>query len=136
MKIVVDTNVLISATFWSGASSKIIQKAENRELELISSMDIIDEYYGVLNYKEIQDKIRDKNLEMKETVGKVISVAAVVWPKEKLCVIKDDTDDDKIVECAVEGEVDYIVSQDNHLLRLKEFRGIKILSPIEFLKRL
>ena len=61
MKITVDTNVLISATFWYGDSEKIITKAENKEIELVLSRDIIKEYNEVLQYKEIKDKIKDKN---------------------------------------------------------------------------
>ena len=56
-------------------------------------------------------------------------------PKEKLNVVKNDPDDDKFIEAAVEGDCDCIVSKDKkHLLKLKEFRGIKIISPEEFLK--
>ena len=61
MRITVDTNVLISATFWYGNSNKIIEKVENKELILLLSLDIINEFSQVLNYKEIQEKIKDKN---------------------------------------------------------------------------
>ena len=70
MKITVDTNTLISATFWSGLSDKIISKVEIKEIELIISNDIIKEYNEVLDYEEIQDKIKDKKLEeQKEVIG-------------------------------------------------------------------
>ena len=49
-------------------------------------------------------------------------------------LIKDDEDDNKILECAVEGGVDYIVSQDRHLLNIGEFEGIKIVSPEKFIQ--
>ena len=136
MKITVDTNVLISSTFWCGASDRIIEKVENKEIDLILSKEIIEEFVRVLGYEEIQQKIKDKNLEMRRTVEKIVSISIIIVPLQKLDVIKEDLDDNKIIECAVEGDVDYIVSQDNHLLNLKEFKGIKIVTPEEFLKRL
>ena len=55
-----DTNVLISATFWLGSSYKIVKKAENKEIELVLSLDILKEFSEVLNYEEIQKKIKNK----------------------------------------------------------------------------
>ena len=135
MKITVDTNTLISATFWSGPSDKIISKVEIKEIELIISNDIIKEYNEVLDYEEIQDKIKDKKLEMKRTVGKIISMSTIVVPKEKVDIVKDDPDDNKILECAIAGNVDCIVSNDKHLLKLKKFRNIPILTPDEFVEK-
>ncbi|MBU0963355.1 MAG: putative toxin-antitoxin system toxin component, PIN family [Nanoarchaeota archaeon] len=133
MKITVDTNVLISSTFWNGNSNKIIKLAENNKIELILSEEIIEEFIKVLNYKEIQEKIKDKNLEMKRSVEKIVSISKIVIPKLKIN-ISEDSDDNKILECAVEGKADYIISQDNHLLKLKEYNKIKILTPKEFLE--
>ena len=135
MKVVLDTNVLISATFWEGDSSKIVKKVEDKEIELILSKDILDEFKSVLEYKEIQEKIKNKNLEMKRTVEKIISISTIVEPKNKFKIVEKDSDDDKFLECAVEGNADFIISQDNHLLKLKEFKGIKILTPSEFLNQ-
>ncbi|MEK6943056.1 MAG: putative toxin-antitoxin system toxin component, PIN family [Nanoarchaeota archaeon] len=132
MKITVDTNILISATFWHGASDRIISKVETKEIQLILSEDIIKEYAKVLNYEEIKNKIKDKNLIMKHTLSKIISISAIIEPKIKLHVIKDDPDDNKILECAVAGNVSCIVSNDKHLLKLKTFRNIPILTPNEF----
>ena len=56
--------------------------------------------------------------------------------KNKLKIVKEDPDDNKILECAVEGKADFIVSQDSHLLKLREFHGIRIMSPEEFLEML
>ena len=135
MKITVDTNTLISATFWSGSSDKIISKAEIKEIELIISNDIIEEYGEVLDYEEIQDKIKDKKLEMKRTVGKIISMSKIVVPKEKLAIVKNDPDDNIILECAKAGNVDFIISNDKHLLKLKKFENIPILTPDEFVEK-
>jgi len=134
MRVTVDTNILISATFWYGASEKIIGMAEKKQIELILSKDIIEEYAEVLQYDEIKDKIKDKDLEMKFSVQKIVSISKIVIPEEKLFVVKNDPDDNKILECALKGNVDYIITQDEHLLKIKEFRNIPIIKPEELLE--
>ena len=135
MKITVDTNTLISATFWNGPSDRIISKVEAREIQLILSEEIIKEYAEVLDYEEIKDKIRDKNLAMKHSVNKIISISTIIEPKTRLNVINDDPDDNKILECAIAGKVDCIVSNDRHLLKLKTFQNIPILTPDDFVEK-
>lgn len=134
MKIAVDTNILISASFWHGNSDRILNKVENKEIELVLSKDIIEEFSRVLEYEEIQDKIKNKNLELKRTIEKIVSISTIVEPRQNFEIIKEDQSDNRILECAFEGKVDFIISQDNHLLNLNEFMGIKILTPEEFLK--
>lgn len=136
MRVVLDTNVLISATFWDGDSNRILEKVEQKEIEMVVSKEILEEFAGVLGYKEIQEKVRDKNLEMKRTVEKVASISTIVEPRHKFKAIKDDPDDDKFLDCAVEAKVEFIVSQNKHLLKLKEFKGIKIVTPSVFLKQM
>lgn len=134
MKITADTNILISATFWYGASNEILNKVERKEIELILSLEIIEEFVRILNSDEIQQKIKNKNLEMNRTVEKIIEMSTIIEPKIKLNVVKDDPSDNKFLECAKAGNVNYLVSNDKkHLLKLKEFEGIKIVSPEEFL---
>ena len=131
-----DTNLLISATFWYGDSNKIIDMVEKKEIELVLSKDIIDEFRAVLEYDEIKEKIRKKNLEMAWTIEKIKEISTIIEPSEELKVVKDDPDDDKILECAAEAKVDFIVSKDNHLLKLQKYGIIKILNPSDFLKQL
>ncbi len=134
MKITVDTNVLISATFWNGSSDKILELVEMKYIELILSKEIIDEYVRVLNYKDILDKIKEKNLELKRSVEKIISLCMIVEPKEKIKIVRDDPSDDKFFECANAGKVNFIISKDKHLLNIKQFEEIKVVTPEEFLK--
>ncbi len=136
MKITVDTNVLVSASFWDGDSDKIMNRVEKKEVDLILSKEIIEEFAIVLSSKEIQDKIKNKNLEMKRTIGKIASLSTIVEPLEKLDIVNEDPDDNKILECAKAGKVDFIISSDNHLLKIKKFEGIPIVTPQEFLKQL
>ena len=136
MRITVDTNVLVSASFWYGDSNEIIDRVERKDIELILSREIIEEFARVLNYKELKEKIKNKNLEMKRTIEKLVSIATMVEPNEKISIIKYDPDDNKILECAKTGKVDFIVSKDHHLLKLKKFGEILIVTPQEFLNNI
>lgn len=133
MKVTLDTNVLASATFWTGDSHRIVVLIDQKKIELVLSEEIIDEYFDVANRDEIIEKVVNKGLITSEIIDRVISHAIIVEPEEKLDVIKDDPDDNKVLECAISGKVDYIVTKDKHLLNLKDFRGIKIIKPEEFL---
>ena len=64
----------------------------------------------------------------------VLEKSILVIPKRKVNVVKDDPDDNKFIEAALEGKADYIVTQDRHLLNIKEFEGIKMVTPKEFLR--
>jgi len=101
---------------------------------LVLSKELIEEYSETINSDEIMEKAESKDLIINATVKRIFSSAIIVFPQEKLNVVKEDSDDNRILECAVEGKVNYIISQDNHLLKLREFQEIKILTPEEFLK--
>lgn len=134
MKVTLDTNVMLSATLWYGASNKIFRLIENGEIELVLSEEIIDEYANVMYYDEIQDKIKEHNLELMIIIEDLVALSTIVIPTRKINAVLEDPNDDKILECAVEGESDYIITNDKHLLKLKEFEGIKIVTPDYFLK--
>ena len=136
IRVTVDTNVLVSATFWYGASYRIIELVEQGKVELVLSEAIIQEFSAVLEYEEIKKKIVNKGLLMLRTVEKLVSMSKIVVPAIKIAVVKEDPDDDKILECAVAGDVNYLISKDNHLLRIVKYGKIKIVSPEEFLNLL
>jgi len=134
MKVVLDTNVLVSGTFWKGDSDRIVNHIDDGEIELVLSEEIIEEYNNVIYRDEIMNKIERKGLILNESVLKIIKNSKIVEPQQKLDIVKEDPDDNIILECAIEGNVDYIITNDNHLLKLKEFKEIKIIKPEEFLK--
>lgn len=135
MRIVLDTNVLISGTFWTGNSFRILELTDNGKVVIIISQKLVEEYNEVINREEILEKIENKNLTLNNIVQKVISNAVIVSPSTKLDISQEDPDDNIVLECAVEGKADFIISQDNHLLKLGEFQGIKIVTPEEFLRK-
>ena len=128
LQIVLDTNIYASAIFWEGNPYRIDQKALNGELSVFVSEDMIKELKRVLE--------RDFSLTEEGIAGKIdalLSFAKEVDVNQKLSVVKDDPDDDRILECALSANAEYIVTQDNHLLRVREFRGIKIVNPKDFI---
>ena len=129
-KIVVDTNNLISALGWNGNSRELLRNIIDREFELFISKKQIEELKRVMDYPKLKFKEEQKTrfLEI------LFQIANVVNTTLKIEVIKEDIEDNFLLECAVEINADYIISGDEHLKKLKEYKNIKIVSVNEFLK--
>lgn len=128
MKVVLDTNVFISGIFWEGNfCSHIIDKWKKKEIEIVSSVKIVEELVETLKSFKIPMPIEM----IEEWKNLIIKNSIIVESLSKLDVIKDDLEDNKFLEAAVDGKADFIISQDRHLLNLKEFEGIKIIKPEE-----
>jgi uncharacterized protein len=134
LKVTLDTNVLISGTFWEGEAYRIIQLIEQKKIQCHLSKEILAEYNRVMRSDEILEKVEEHHLKIRSAIIKIIEICLIAEPKIKVLAVDEDPDDDKILECALEGKTDYIITYDEHILKLKEFRGIKIVSPKEFLK--
>jgi putative PIN family toxin of toxin-antitoxin system len=126
---VLDTNVLVSSALSDGKPFEILRLAEQGELISVTSPAIIAELRDVLT----RDRLPFSEDQVDELVTKVLSISRVIEPEVNIEAVEDDPDDDKILECAVAGDVDYLVSGDSHLLDLENYRGIPICSPDEFL---
>ena len=130
MKVTVDTNFLISSTQWDySVAHKLLKKFILSDAEIFTTQDILDETAEVLE----RDFEYSTN-EAKNIIGKILLFAKLIETKQKINVIKEDPDDNKIIECAIESSSDYIITYDKHLLKLKEYKGIKIITPEEFNK--
>ncbi len=130
MKAVLDTNIFISGIFWKGASNKVVINWKEGKFTLVTSLEGTSEIIKIL--KDFKIKLPDEMI--KEWIDLIVRNSIIVEPKEKIAIVKDDPKDNIFIETAVAGNADYIVSQDKHLLKLKEFRGIKIITPEEFNK--
>lgn len=129
MKVILDTNIFISGIFWTGKCNNLINYWKKEEFKLVTSLEIIDEFIRIL--KDFKIQLPEEII--KEWVELIIRNSIIVEPKEKFDVIKLDHKDDMFLDAAIAGNADYIVSQDNHLLNLREFKEIKIITPEEFL---
>ena len=132
MKIVLDTNVLVSGMLWKGNPEKIIHAWKAGKFELITSLATLAELQRVLRYPRIE--MPEEMI--KEWIDLLLENSTVVDPKIKVDVIKNDPPDNRFLEVALASNADYIVSGNNHLLDLHEFKGIKITTPTEFCKLL
>jgi putative PIN family toxin of toxin-antitoxin system len=135
MKVVLDTNVWLSGIFWDGEASKIIEKAEKKDIQIIISEDILSEIANILNREsKFQKYILNLKLSIEDLLRTILSISTLIETKSELDIIKADPKDNIILEAALDGKVECIISYDNHLLNMIEFRSIKIRSPGEFLK--
>jgi putative PIN family toxin of toxin-antitoxin system len=134
-KVVLDANIFVSAIIVpKGNSAQIFELAKRDKIKLIISQPILEEVRRVLFYPHIQKRHKSSPEIVERKLKKMIQFALFLKPKLKINAVKDDPDDNKYLECAVEGKADYIISGDKHLKKLKEFQGIKIVEPATFLK--
>lgn len=131
LKIVVDTNVLVSAVGWDkGNERQIIDKCAEGKLQLVVSKDLLDEFEEVI-FRPKFDFI--PHWKKPEFLTLLTEISTILSPGIVLKIINEDEGDNRVLECAVAGEVDYIISGDKHLLNLSNIGNIKILRPSQFL---
>lgn len=137
MRAVIDTNVLISG-FISRESypAKLVDGWVEKRFEPVVSEEIIREY------REVFARDRFSALgsveERLKLLGTLLSFEHVVLvnPQERICMVKDDPRDDIFLECAAAGECEFIISGDQHLLKLKQYKNIKVITAKEFIELL
>lgn len=127
-KVVLDTNIYISAIMFGGNPKKILRLVMIKKIKV---------FISTLILLEISEKLHKKFKLSEEDVTKILKgiskITEIVYPKIKLYVAEDDPSDNKILECATEANVNYIVTGDKHLLKLKGFEETKIVTPSDFL---
>lgn len=135
VRVVFDTNIWLSALFWKGEASKLIELAERKKFEVIVSKEILLEISDVLNKEaKFQKFLKEKEQRIKEVIRSILFIGNLIPIKNKLNIIYQHPADNIFLELAIDGKARYIISYDNHLLNLKEFREIKILKPSQFFK--
>ena len=129
-KVVIDTNVFVSGLTFKGKPREVLDLVWRGDIEACISSFILKELEQTL--KKDFGWNRDQ---IKHTIEKIKDKTTLVHPRNKVSVIKEKDVDNRILECAVEGRVQYLISGDRkHLLPLKEYQRTKILSPAEFLR--
>ena len=127
-RVILDTNILVSMVL-GGEVGKVNDEWKAEKFLLIVSDEIVSEYLDVLQRPKLHLKSRTIAIIM----SRVYRKAELVSPLERISNIQPDPKDDKFLEAAIAGKVDFIVSGDKHLLDLKEFRSIPIITGREFL---
>jgi len=134
VKIVIDANLFASALMKPLSNpGKIMELIRDSEIELVLSPPIILEVKRILLYPKIRKYHRKNRRGIDAFFEDILIFAWIVEGATKLDVIKEDPSDNKYLSCAIEGEADFIISGDQHLLGLKKFDGIEIVNPKEFL---
>lgn len=120
-RLVLDSNFLISALFWDGNERRLLNKCIDGEHTPVLSIPIIKEVEKVL-----KDKFDVPGGKLDEYIRSLVMMSDMVFVSDRLEGIQDDPKDDMVVETAVTGNADYIVTGDRHLLKLCEYGNIVI----------
>jgi putative PIN family toxin of toxin-antitoxin system len=130
MRVVIDTNIFVSS-FFGGNPRKIIDLWKNERINLCLSNAILDEYIDVLRRIGLEEE--DELEELLSLFSRGFNILFTTkTPRMK--IIKNDPDDDKFIECAVALKAHAIITGDREILTIKEYAGIRILTPQQFLE--
>jgi len=131
-RVVLDTNIYISAIIYGGKPEEIFLLAKQREIILFVSTAILAEVAAKLT-----DKFRWNPADVADFIREIGESATVLRPEKVLKVIREAEADNRVLECALLADADYIVSGDRrHLLSLRQYEGIKIVSAAKFLRKM
>ena len=124
MRIVFDTNIYIAAVLRGGFAEDIIALADKKAITLLTSKEILQELENKLLVK-----LKFTHDQVNFIIKRINRLSIVIETKEKITQIVRDPDDNKILECAVTGNANLIVSSDQDLIQLKSYRNIPIIHP-------
>lgn len=130
MKIIIDTNVVISGAFFGGYPRKVIEAVASREVSACATAEIIDEYLEIVDemIERKQGHLRRDILDPFLTQTELIEARSSVS-------VSRDPDDDKFIACAIDAKAVYIVSGDKDLLDIERYEGIEIITAADFCRR-
>lgn len=128
LSVVCDTNVYISAYNFGGTAREVLLYLLEQEVSIYISPAILDEVEGILNLK-----FNWPAAKLEETIQNIQGFTILVKPKKRLKVVSRDPDDDRIIECAVAADADFIISGDRDLLAIGRYKKVRIISLRQFL---
>ena len=134
MKLVVDTNVLVSAFLWKGTPGRLIELAGEQECRLFTSRILIDELAEVLQRKKLVKQALTTGLTAAQMLRNYQKLATTVTERRMAQQVSRDADDDAVLACGLAAQADLIVSGDDDLLVLKQFQGIRIVTVAQAIK--
>ena len=136
MRLVLDTNTVVSGLVWGGVPGQLIDSAVASKVHLIASLPLLDELQAVLFRKKFADQFAAQETNAGTLFEGYAALVQLVVPATIGPVILADPDDDIVVATAVAGDADAIVSGDSHLLAIGEYRGIPIITAATAVRRL
>jgi putative PIN family toxin of toxin-antitoxin system len=134
MNVVLDANIYVSALITAGGNpAQILTRWQEGEIDVVVSDEIIEEIRRVTSYPKLWERYRSVRENRDELIERLREIAIVVEPSRTLSAVLQDESDNRYVECAIEGRAEYIVTGDPHLLDIREYQGVEILSPAALL---
>jgi putative PIN family toxin of toxin-antitoxin system len=124
---VFDTNILFSATGWRGNPFHCVERARAGEIQVVTCPELVEELA-----EKLEMRLHFSAEQIAETLADYLGFLRVIQVPKVLNAVSRDPEDNQVLECGVEGQAQYIVSGDNDLLVLKEFRGIQIVRASQF----
>jgi len=136
MKVVVDTNTVISGLLWRGAPRDVLNMARAGKITLYTSPELLAELSDVLERDKFKTRLKAAQITARELVLGYGELANLVHPTSIPRAVKDDPDDDMVLACALTAKAEIIVSGDSHLINLQSYQDISILTIKELLEKL
>jgi len=133
IRVVIDTNVIVSAILFGGIPGELIPLWKSGRIKPLASKEIIDEYIKVLAYPKFELSEAEISYIL---YNEILPYVDIIPIKDSPVIIEVDPSDDKFIHCAKAGNPSAIISGDKHLLDLKTYQKIKILTPGNFLENL
>ena len=131
MRLVLDTNVVLSAMLWNGTPFRLLQLAVEGEAQVFTSPVLAAELREIMARPHLAAKLAEKGTTADAIMAMYLEFARALSPLSVPRVVPDDPDDDHVVACAVAARADLIVSGDKHLLKLREYHGIRIVTAAQ-----
>ncbi len=129
VRLVLDTNVFLSGFLWEGNEAELIKRIERKEASNFITPEIVLEIERVLRRDKFKELLVKATMTADEIIQKILSLSHIVIGQTlKETIVKADPTDDKFIECALNSGARYIVSGDRHLLSIKEYKNIKIVT--------
>lgn len=136
MRVVLDTNILVSGLLWSGPPRLILDAARRGEIQLYTTQVLLDELYDVLRRDKFVTRLEQAGVSSETLITGFKALANLIEPQPIPPTILDDPDDDAVLACAVAARAQAIVSGDKHLLKLVYFSNIPVMAATDLLKQL
>lgn len=136
VRIILDSNVLLSGLLWQGAPHALLNLTRNGNVELVSSPALLAEFTDVIQRQKFAGILQQTSRTPERILAELRQLIEIVIAPPLPEPVCRDPDDDAVLACAIAAQVDAIVSGDDDLLTLKQFQGIPILTTAEALQRL
>jgi putative PIN family toxin of toxin-antitoxin system len=136
VRLVLDTNTIISGLLWQGTPGKLFDVVHDGKVTLFTSVPLLDELQGVLNRKKFAHQLDKHRLTAEDFFDGYTTLVVLVTPANIAPTIEKDPADDAVLACALAAQADLIVSGDSDLLTLQTYEGIRIVDAARALERI